>query len=194
MVVNKPAGMLSVPGKNGEMSVESNCLCKAVHRLDQDTSGLLVLAKNEEVYTTLQRYFQRRDIFKRYEALLEDREDSVLPDEGDINLPLLPNPFDRPRQMVDKVHGKIALTHYRIREHRPDGTLLVDFFPHTGRTHQLRVHAAHPEGLNRPIIGDPLYGTPRERMYLHAAEIVFAHPVTQQTMHFVLPSDFSYVR
>ena len=200
MVVNKPAGLLSVPGKNDEPSVEdyfkfkiSNCkFIKAVHRLDQDTSGLLVLAKTPEVYKTLQAYFQRRDILKRYEAVLRPNDDALLngandANDGMIDLPLLPNPYDRPRQMVDREHGKVAITRYKIRERRADGTLLVDFYPLTGRTHQLRVHAAHPEGLNAPIVGDRLYGQAGERLMLHAAEIKFMHPVTSHEMHFCLP-------
>ena len=200
MVVNKPAGLLSVPGKNDEPSVEdyfkfkiSNCkFIKAVHRLDQDTSGLLVLAKTPNVYKTLQAYFQRRDILKRYEAVLRPNDEMSRlrlndANDGMIDLPLLPNPYDRPRQMVDREHGKVAITRYKIRERRADGTLLVDFYPLTGRTHQLRVHAAHPEGLNAPIVGDRLYGQAGERLMLHAAEIKFMHPVTSHEMHFCLP-------
>ena len=192
MVVNKPAGLLSVPGKNDEPSVESLMGAKPVHRLDQDTSGLLVLAKTPEVYKTLQAYFQRRDILKRYEAVLQPNGDALLngandANDGMIDLPLLPNPYDRPRQMVDREHGKVAITRYTIRETRADGTMLVDFYPLTGRTHQLRVHAAHSEGLNAPIVGDRLYGQAGERLMLHAAEIKFMHPVTSHEMHFCLP-------
>jgi len=191
MVVNKPAGLLSVPGKGDEPSVESLMGAKPVHRLDQDTSGLLVLAKSPEVYKELQAYFQRRDILKRYEAVCVMNERvKELKSEGEISLPLLPNPYDRPRQMVDREHGKVALTKYVIRERRDDGTVLVDFFPFTGRTHQLRVHAAHPEGLNAPIVGDRLYGTAGERLMLHAAEIRFVHPITKEEMHFCIPSNF----
>ena len=189
MVVNKPSGLLSVPGKTEESSVESLMGAKAVHRLDQDTSGLLVLAKNEATYKTLQAYFQRRDILKRYEAVCNG-ERLMAKGEGEISLPLLPNPYDRPRQMVDKEHGKPAITRYVIRERREDGTVLVDFYPLTGRTHQLRVHAAHPEGLNAPIVGDRLYGQAAERLMLHAAEIQFLHPVTGKGMHFCIPSNF----
>ncbi len=191
MVVNKPAGLLSVPGKNEEPSAESLLHAKPVHRLDQDTSGLLVLAKSPEVYKELQAYFQRRDILKRYEAVCVMNERvKELKSEGEISLPLLPNPYDRPRQMVDREHGKVALTKYVIREKRDDGTVLVDFFPFTGRTHQLRVHAAHPEGLNAPIVGDRLYGKAGERLMLHAAEIGFIHPITKEAMHFCIPSFF----
>ena len=192
MVVNKPAGLLSVPGKSDETSVESLLGAKAVHRLDQDTSGLLVLAKTPEVYKTLQAYFQRRDILKRYEAVLRPNDEMSRlrlndANDGVIDLPLLPNPYDRPRQMVDKEHGKPAITRYVIREKRDDGTLFVDFYPLTGRTHQLRVHAAHPEGLNAPIVGDRLYGQAATRLMLPAAEISFVHPVTLREMHFCEP-------
>ena len=191
IVVNKPAGLLSVPGKGDETSAESITGAKAVHRLDQDTSGLLVLAKTPEVYKTLQAYFQRRDILKRYEAVCKgERLEVVGEREGIISLPLLPNPYDRPRQMVNYEHGKPAITRYQIREQRSDGSLFVDFYPLTGRTHQLRVHAAHPEGLNAPIVGDRLYGIAGERLLLHAAEIRFVHPITQEEMHFCIPSHF----
>lgn len=191
MVVNKPAGLLSVPGKSDEPSAERMLHAKAVHRLDQDTSGLLVLAKTPEVYKTLQAYFQRRDILKRYEAVCKPSTISLqLSDEGTISLPLLPNPYDRPRQMVNHEHGKPAITRYQIRERRNDGTWLVDFYPLTGRTHQLRVHAAHPDGLNAPIVGDRLYGLTAGRLMLHAAEIRFVHPITNEEMHFCIPSNF----
>ncbi len=203
MVVNKPAGLLSVPGKNDEPSAETLLHAKPVHRLDQDTSGLLVLAKTPEVYKTLQAYFQRRDILKRYEAVLRPNDEMSRlrlndANDGVIDLPLLPNPYDRPRQMVDKEHGKPAITRYVIREKRDDGTLFVDFYPLTGRTHQLRVHAAHPEGLNAPIVGDRLYNGDASlnggllngegRLMLHAAEITFVHPVTLREMHFCEPA------
>ena len=207
MVVNKPAGLLSVPGKTEELSLSAYLKAQngyaylmPAHRLDQDTSGLIVLAKTEEVYKALQAYFQRRDILKRYEALIkgegrkgEGRKGERLMDEGVIELPLLPNPYDRPRQMVSREHGKAAMTRYTIRERRADGTIFVDFYPLTGRTHQLRVHAAHPEGLNAPILGDRLYGNGTEesdRLMLHAAEIRFMHPVTKEEMHFCIPSQF----
>jgi len=174
----------------------------AAHRLDQDTSGLLVLAKTADVYKQLQRYFQRRDILKRYEAVLMPQGNEPVAAEGEIALPLLPNPYDRPRQMVDMEHGKPAVTRYKVRECRADGTWFVDFYPLTGRTHQLRVHAAHPLGLNAPIVGDRLYGkqavsadnqasdTKSQRLLLHAAEITFVHPLTNREMHFCIPSHF----
>lgn len=212
LVVNKPSGLLSVPGKTDEISAESYFrlqnsnlgFLKAVHRLDQDTSGLLVLAKTPDVYKQLQAYFQRRDILKRYEAVVKPNDtmsrakalnEPLALNDGVISLPLLPNPLDRPRQMVEREHGKPAITRYQVRERREDGSVLVDFYPQTGRTHQLRVHAAHPDGLNAPIVGDRLYNGERsevkgERLLLHAAEIRFVHPVTQEEMHFCIPSHF----
>ena len=198
MVVNKPSGLLSVPGKDEQVSLtqylsqkNQSAFLQAAHRLDQDTSGLLVLAKNPEIYKVLQAYFQRRDIQKRYEALITGENIKKLPTEGQIDLPLLPNPFDRPRQMVEHEHGKQALTRYTLREYRTDGSALIDFYPLTGRTHQLRVHASHPEGLDAPIIGDRLYGgIPAVHLMLHAAEIEFLHPVTKERMHFCIPSSF----
>ena len=193
IVVNKPSGLLSVPGKGDEPSVEQFVHAKAVHRLDQDTSGLLVLAKMPEIYKILQAYFQRRDILKVYSSWLRPSVDRRLTvgETGIIELPLLPNPYDRPRQMVNKEHGKVAITKYIVRQQVSDDMYLVDFYPLTGRTHQLRVHAAHPEGLNAPIVGDRLYGgMPAERLMLHAAEITFVHPITKEEMHFCIPSDF----
>ena len=198
LVVNKPTGILSVPGKSDEPSLaymlteQRSYPVLPVHRLDQDTSGLLVLAKTAEVYKTLQAYFQRRDILKRYEALVKANGEGIKANvEGTTSLPLLPNPYDRPRQMVNREHGKAAVTRYCVREQRVDGTALVDFYPLTGRTHQLRVHAAHPDGLNAPILGDRLYGGAQaDRLMLHAAEIRFVHPVTKEEMHFCIPSHF----
>ena len=206
MVVNKPAGLLTVPGKSNEPSLasllsdERGFPILPAHRLDQDTSGIVVLAKDAATYKTLQAYFQRRDILKRYEAVVKPSADSNQLSavsgqlsEGIIDLPLLPNPFDRPRQMVDHAHGKPSITRYVVREQREDGTWLVDFYPQTGRTHQLRIHAAHPEGLNAPIVGDRLYGGNglRDcRLMLHAAEIRFLHPVTNEEMHFCTSSGF----
>ncbi|MCQ2334452.1 MAG: RluA family pseudouridine synthase [Paludibacteraceae bacterium] len=197
MVVNKPAGLLSQPGKTDDYSLQ-DWACRhtghevwLAHRLDQDTSGLLVIAKTRETYGILQRYFLRRDVYKRYEAILTSSPIlSSLPLEGLIDLPLLPDPYDRPRQMVNREHGKPAITRYAVRQEMPDGRICVDLFPHTGRTHQLRVHCAHPLGLGRPITGDRLYGQAGERLLLHAAEIRFPHPISGRMMQFVVPAPF----
>lgn len=182
LVVNKPAGMLSVPGKSRQMSVYR--LIKSrypeasgpmiVHRLDMATSGLLVIAKTKEVHKQLQAQFKNHTVEKHYSALLDGILNS---DEGSIDLPICPDPQDRPRQIVSYQHGKPAITRYKVIEQRRQHTLIA-FYPVTGRTHQLRVHAAHPQGLNMPITGDPLYGQPAQRLCLHAEKITFRHPVT----------------
>lgn len=194
IVVNKPAGMLSVPGKNDLDSVSqrlSEYLTHAtgpliVHRLDMATSGLLLAAKSKEIHQQLQALFETRNIRKRYIAIL----DGILPlDEGVIDLPLCLNPLDRPRQMVDYTYGKPAITRYKVNK-RENGKTYVDFFPQTGRTHQLRVHSAHPLGLNCPITGDELYGRKSTRLYLHAAELSFVHPVTGKLLTIQKEADF----
>ena len=291
MVVDKPAGMLSVPGKaesvrsefsdsanisveeyfanlqlptnsqftteqftigeadNSKLKIQNSKFLKAAHRLDMDTSGLLVLARTEESYVELQRQFASRETMKRYEAVLSGVPKHIVGgygipavaianscshlyfygqglrqecrsllrlepfaiqfakySSGCISLPLIADINDRPRQRVDMEHGKPALTLYKIVEVRAvdantavayttkkvdKGRTLVHLYPKTGRTHQLRVHCAHPLGLACPILGDPLYGTERaDRMYLHAAELTFRHPITGETMHFLSPSGF----
>lgn len=193
VVVNKPAGMLSVPGKEEEMdSVYHRLKAKypeasgpmIVHRLDMATSGLLLVAKTKEVHQQLQVQFENRSIKKRYVALLDGRvkmktgkeEGTEKPEAGRIALPLCLNPLDRPRQMVNEELGKEAITEYRILK-CTDKYTRIAFYPLTGRTHQLRVHAAHPKGLNCPIIGDELYGKKADRLYLHAEYIEFRHPI-----------------
>ena len=260
MVVDKPAGMLSVPGKaesvrsefsdsanisveeyfanlqlptnsqftteqftigeadNSKLKTQNSKFLKAAHRLDMDTSGLLVLARTEQAYVELQRQFASRETVKRYEAVLSGvpTQNSKLKTQNSsaqpsgcleaISLPLIADINDRPRQRVDMEHGKPALTLYNIVEVRAVDAntavayttkkvdkrrTLVHLYPKTGRTHQLRVHCAHPLGLACPILGDPLYGIERaDRMYLHAAELTFRHPVTGETMHFLSPSGF----
>ena len=291
MVVDKPAGMLSVPGKaesmkseysdsanisveeyfanlqlptnsqltteqfligeavNSKLIIQNTKFLKAAHRLDMDTSGLLVLARTEQAYVELQRQFASRETVKRYEAVLSGVPKHIVGgygipavaianscshlyfygqglrqecrsllrlepfaiqfakySSGCISLPLIADINDRPRQRVDMEHGKPALTLYKIVEVRAvdantavayttkkvdKGRTLIHLYPKTGRTHQLRVHCAHPLGLACPILGDPLYGIERaDRMYLHAAELTFRHPVTGETMHFLLPSGF----
>lgn len=186
LVVNKPAGMLSVPGKTETMDSVYQRLKEKypdatgpmiVHRLDMATSGLLLVAKTKEVHRHLQSQFENRRIKKRYIALLNGIiQETGNQRTGRISLPLCPNPLDRPRQMVDKEYGKEAITEYQIIENSKEYTRIA-FYPLTGRTHQLRMHAAHPEGLNCPILGDALYGKKADRLYLHAEYIEFRHPV-----------------
>ena len=198
-VVDKPAGMLSVPGKDNVESVESIMRQRwhqydsnpiMVHRLDRDTSGLMVVARTLEAYHSLQQQFARRIAAKRYEAVLDGVPTTS---EGTINLPLMPDITDRPRQCVDMQHGKPSVTTYRVVSTRGDRTL-VWLYPHTGRTHQLRVHCAHSLGLATPILGDPLYGrgTAAPRMYLNAAELEITHPVTGRRMQWKSESAFPF--
>ena len=226
---------------NSKLKTQNSKFLKAAHRLDMDTSGLLVLARTEQAYVELQRQFASRETVKRYEAVLSGvprhvsqhstlqsgvpeptNQNSKLKIQNSstqpsgcveaISLPLIADINDRPRQRVDMEHGKPALTLYNIVEVRAveanravsdktetsDKTkqadkrrTLVHLYPKTGRTHQLRVHCAHPLGLACPILGDPLYGIERaDRMYLHAAELTFRHPVTGEPMHFLSPSGF----
>lgn len=194
LIINKPAGMLSVPGKERQTSIY-DLARKAypeadgpmiVHRLDMATSGLLIIAKDKKTHQHLQAQFKNRSIRKKYIALL----DGIVPeDEDTIELPLCPNPLDRPRQMVDTQYGKPAITYYQVLE-RTDKYTRTAFYPHTGRTHQLRVHAAHPSGLHCPIIGDELYGKKDKRLYLHAESIEFTHPVNGQSMCVTEKADF----
>lgn len=194
LIINKPAGMLSVPGKERQTSIydlarEAYPEAEGpmiVHRLDMATSGLLIIAKDKKTHQHLQAQFKNRSIRKKYIALL----DGIVPeDEGTIELPLCPNPLDRPRQMVDTQYGKPAITYYQVLE-RTDKYTRIAFSPHTGRTHQLRVHAAHPSGLHCPIIGDELYGKKDKRLYLHAESIEFTHPVNGQSMCITKKADF----
>lgn len=185
LVINKPAGMLSAPGKTGDKSaveLASELLqgreAFLVHRLDMATSGLLLIAKDKEVYKQLQSQFEQRKVRKRYIAILDGMLHS---NEGTVNLPLILNPLDRPRQMVCHQHGKPSITKYQVLEHR-NGQTRVAFYPLTGRTHQLRVHAAHPHGLSCPIVGDELYGSKANRLYLHAEYLEFTHPVKQSVI------------
>ena len=177
-VVSKPAGMLSVPGKdelpNVQDAIKSSIPSAKgpliVHRLDMDTSGLMLIALTEEKYHELQELFLHRRIHKVYHALLE--REMPVGEEGTISLPLRPDIDDRPRQMVDKEHGKPAETQYKVLDNK-DGHALLELRPVTGRTHQLRVHCAHPLGLNNPIVGDRLYGRASQRLMLHAYSITF---------------------
>ena len=182
VVVDKPAGILSVPGK--EMSYSLTSLIKAqfpniegpglVHRLDYETSGIVLVAKNLDHYRVLQKQFESRTIKKKYVALLQNPLEK---NKGEIDLPLRVDIYNRPRQLVCFEHGKKAITEYEQVNHSKKGAR-VEFFPITGRTHQLRVHSAHKSGLNNPILGDSLYGTSNQRLYLHATMLVFKHPVS----------------
>ena len=187
LVVNKPAGMLSVPGKTGQASVLTLLQERypdatgpiLVHRLDMATSGLLLAAKDKDTHALLQKQFEGRTVKKRYIALLEGIPQAE--PKGFIRLPLRPDFDNRPLQMVCNEYGKPAVTRYEIMDTENERTRMA-FYPETGRTHQLRVHAAHPEGLNCPIVGDPLYGQPADRLYLHAERLEFRHPVTGQRL------------
>ena len=193
LVVDKPSGMLSVPGRIDQYSVETVMQqrfpgSKVAHRLDMGTSGLLIVAKTDEAYHSLQEQFVKHQVKKKYIALLEVRGErgEVREMSGTISLPLRPDPMNRPRQVVDMEHGKRAVTDYEFVS--PNSVAL---YPQTGRTHQLRIHCAHPDGLGRPIVGDELYGTKGERLMLHAAEIWFTHPVTDEPMHLECEMTFS---
>ena len=189
LVVNKPSGILSVPGRVSEYSVETVMQerypgCQVAHRLDMGTSGLLIVTKSQEVYRSLQEQFIKHQVKKKYIAQLEASNKQGLL-EGSISLPLRPDPMNRPRQIVDMEHGKRAVTDFEVIS--PN---IVALYPQTGRTHQLRIHCAHPDGLGRPIKGDELYGTKGERLMLHAAEIWFTHPITGELMHITAPAPF----
>ncbi|MFN7675157.1 pseudouridine synthase [Flavobacterium sp.] len=185
LLINKPAEFLSVPGKQITDSVQTRIKAlypnaMIVHRLDMSTSGLLLIGKTPDIYKKLQAQFIKRNVKKRYVAQL----DGVLSeDSGSINLPLRGDLHNRPNQIVCFEHGKPAQTHWEVIE-RKDNKTLVYFYPITGRTHQLRVHAAHSLGLNTPIVGDDLYGTKAERLYLHAESIAFQHPISKEIITF----------
>lgn len=214
VAVDKPAGLLSVPGKRDSHCAEKilcsqlssllplgevgRGLMKMVHRLDMDTSGILLAAKTPEVYKAMQRQFAlHENVRKEYIAVLSAKLKvggqnssvftfpSSLP-KGTIALPLSPDFYNRPMQIVDYDGGKEAITYYEFLS--PN---VVKLCPQTGRTHQLRVHCAHPDGLGMPILGDPLYGSePADRMYLHATKLTFEHPVTKETVTIESPVPF----
>jgi tRNA pseudouridine32 synthase/23S rRNA pseudouridine746 synthase len=193
-VINKPAEFLSVPGKNIYDSVYARVQERypnatgplIVHRLDMSTSGLLIIAKNKAAHQQLQRQFIKRNVKKRYVALLDGL---IEEDEGVIDLPLRVDLDDRPRQLVCYEHGKNAVTHWKVIK-RTDTQTLIHFYPITGRTHQLRVHAAHSLGLNAPIVGDDLYGKKADRLHLHAEWIQVNHPVTHKKTQFQVDPEF----
>ena len=184
--MDKPSGVLSVPGVVGGTSVQQwlrdeyrhNNELFMVHRLDMATSGLLVAAKSMETFKMMQQLFASREVVKHYTALLQGvpRNSS-----GVVELPLAPDYMNRPRQKVDYLSGKHAVTRYELlKEVNYDGEqcALVRFTPITGRTHQLRVHAAHADGLDCPIVGDAIYGSAGKRLMLHASSLSFVHPVS----------------
>jgi tRNA pseudouridine32 synthase/23S rRNA pseudouridine746 synthase len=194
IVVNKPAELLSVPGKDIKDSVYTRIKEKypaatgplIVHRLDMATSGILLLTKTKEANKVLQQQFINRTIKKRYVALLDG---SLAENNGTINLPLRVDLDDRPKQLVDFTYGKPAETNWKTI-HKENGKTRVHFYPITGRTHQLRMHAAHKDGLNTPIVGDDLYGKKENRLHLHAEFIEFLHPATAKKMSFTVAAAF----
>lgn len=197
IVVDKPTGLLSVPGRTRALqdSVLSRLRCQlteypflqAVHRLDKGTSGVFVIATSPESHRIISRQFAERQIHKHYEAILSRPVDAVA---GTIDLPLWRNPRDRPKQSVDYKRGKPSITTFRITSQQ--ATPRVDLVPLTGRTHQLRVHAAHCRGLNSPILGDGLYGCHSNpgRLYLHATALELRHPLAWKPMKFSTPAPF----
>lgn len=193
VIINKPEEFLSVPGIHVQDSVYTRMLQKypdagplIVHRLDMSTSGILVLAKNKEAHKIIQSQFINHTIVKQYIALLDGL---VTEDSGMISLPIRVDLDDRPRQLVCYEYGKKAITRWE-KIGVVAGKTKVRFFPLTGRTHQLRLHAAHPDGMNCPIVGDDLYGQKSNRLHLHAAYIAFNHPVTNERMHFSVEPNF----
>jgi tRNA pseudouridine32 synthase / 23S rRNA pseudouridine746 synthase len=190
-IVEKPVGLLSVPGKSCRDSVQTRLASRfgeahLVHRLDLDVSGILLVAKYRSTHAALQRLFACREIDKRYVAWIDGLAG---PDAGMVDLALRVDLDDRPRQIYDPVHGKAALTEWRVVERR-DGKTRVELVPRTGRTHQLRVHAAHPLGIGAAIVGDALYGRAGERLLLHAASLSFVHPHTRERVLVESPAPF----
>ena len=196
-VIHKPEGLLSVPGKDAaQPSVYALMRSKypeatgplIVHRLDMSTSGVMMIAKTEFAYHRLQKAFLNHQIQKKYVAIISGKD---IPEKGIISLPLMPDYLDRPRQIVDHEQGKEAITEYEVLEPVDDSHLRIALYPKTGRTHQLRVHCAHQEGLKAPILGDPLYGNEKAaRLHLHAEEITFEHPLTGKKMTITRKADF----
>lgn len=201
-VIHKPAGLLSVPGKDAaQPSVYALIRRKypeatgplIVHRLDMATSGLMIIAKTEFAYHRLQKEFLNHRVQKKYIAIISEKDipGKEISEKGIISLPLLPDYLNRPRQMVNHEQGKEAITEYEILERIDGFHLRIALYPKTGRTHQLRVHCAHQEGLNAPILGDPLYGNEKAaRLHLHAEEITFEHPLTGKKITIKRKADF----
>ena len=210
-VIYKPSGLLSVPGRNSSQPSVYSIMRKKypaasspliVHRLDMATSGLMIIAKTDFAYHRLQKEFLHHRVHKKYIAIIgcKDQEacdkiwdSSIASGKQKISLPLMPDYLDRPRQIVNHEQGKEAITEYEVLD-RIDAThLRLALYPKTGRTHQLRVHCAHHEGLNAPILGDPLYGNEKaSRLHLHAEEITFEHPLTGKEINIKREADFIY--
>lgn len=198
LVVDKPAGLLAVPGRGPDKQdcvvarlrplVPAMIAQPAVHRLDMATSGLMIIAVTAEAHRRLSRQFEAREVDKRYTALLDG---IVAEREGEIRLPFRLDPDNRPYQIHDPIHGKLGITAWRRLAIEGERTRIV-FTPLTGRTHQLRVHAAHRLGLGIPIVGDRLYGRggEGERMMLHASFLGFMHPISGAAMAFESPAPF----
>jgi len=198
IAIDKPSGLLSLPGRTYDRqdSVFSRLRCQypdgdrlhPVHRLDQQTSGILLIARNETTARVLSQQFRQRQVDKSYEAIVTG---SLTASSGTIALPLWGDPNDRPRQQVDWHQGKPSYTDYRVLSTH-GGHSRIQFHPLTGRTHQLRVHAAHPQGLNAPILGDRLYGSPHPdlRLHLHATHLAFMHPTQGCPIHLFSPASF----
>jgi tRNA pseudouridine32 synthase/23S rRNA pseudouridine746 synthase len=194
IVVNKPEGLLSVPGKHISDSVitrlktlypDSDELL-LVHRLDMSTSGLLIAAKTKQCHKFVQRQFIQRKVKKRYVAVLNGELEK---ESGIIDLPMRVDLDNRPRQLICYEYGKKAVTRYEVKRKESNKSYIY-FYPETGRTHQLRLHAAHKLGLNTPILGDDLYGVQKDRLYLHAEKVSFIHPKSKEEVTFTAPADF----
>ena len=194
--MNKPTEFLSVPGKEISDSVFLRIKQQypdatgplIVHRLDMATSGLMILALNPQANKFLQKQFIHREVHKQYIALIEGLP---LEDEGQINLPLRGDLYDRPKQIVCNQDGKQAKTFWQVLERYPErNQTRVLLTPHSGRTHQLRVHCAHAQGLNMSIVGDDLYGTIGSRLHLHAQSLEIKHPTSKEIMMFKVDAEF----
>lgn len=198
VVVNKPGGLLAVPGRGVD---KQDCVVRrlqaefpemidqpSVHRLDMYTSGLMVVARTREAHRNLCRQFELRQVDKMYTAILDG---IVSADSGEISLQFRLDPDNRPYQVHDPIHGKLGITRWDVLS-RDQGRTRIRFIPLTGRTHQLRLHAAHPQGLGCPIVGDSLYGNGADgdKMMLHADHLQFNHPGTGKKITFACPADF----
>lgn len=198
IAIAKPAGLLSVPGRY--LDTQDSVLSRLrqalgedkplypVHRLDRQTSGILLLARDLDSLRDLSDQFAKRKIHKVYEALLSGK---IAKERGTINLPLWSNPENRPFQQVDFERGKPSITEFRLLGDQENYSR-IEFMPLTGRTHQLRVHSADPRGLGITILGDRLYGcaTATARLHLHARELTFTHPRSQKILHLQIPVPF----